>query len=104
MPRKIFHGDRLKQLRERQNLTQADLMRALNITQRQIVRYESGLSIPTPPLLSVMAQMLNCTTDYLLGLADTPSGVLDMNTLSPLERELLDMLKARDNDRRPDPE
>jgi transcriptional regulator with XRE-family HTH domain len=39
-------GDRLKELRRRENMTQADLGRELGVTSRAIIYYETGQRLP----------------------------------------------------------
>lgn len=76
-------GRRLKQLREEQGLTQADLARVLNVAPNTIATYETKPGrVPNAELLTRMARYFGVSTDYLLGNSDSRRGVPD-----PLETE-----------------
>lgn len=60
-------GDKLKSLREKENLTQGDLAKKLGVTQRFISYYEKGNSIPNDPdILNKLVSLFNVSLDYLL--------------------------------------
>lgn len=59
-------GDRLRQLRERQGLTQEDLARALATNAGTVSRWERGLGNPQAAQLVQLAEALGATVDYLL--------------------------------------
>ncbi len=64
---------RLKDLREDNDLTQADVSEYLGIKQPQYSRYERGLrDIPTDFLIR-LAILYKTSTDYILGLTNDPS-------------------------------
>ena len=60
-------SDRLKDLREKQNLTQKELGKLAGITERQIQKYEAGVARPRFAAAEKLAKALNCTTEVLLG-------------------------------------
>lgn len=60
-------GDRLKSLRHLRKWTQMDLARKSGIGQSKIAGYESG-RIPNAETVKKFAQVLEVTTDYLLGM------------------------------------
>ena len=63
---------RLRDLREDNDLTQQNIADYLNMKQSQYSRYERGLrDIPTDVLIR-LALLYKTTTDYILGLSDTP--------------------------------
>lgn len=75
-----MRGERVRQLREAVPWTQADLAerarrysenRAIHV--ETILRIEKGYNEPIAWLLSALAQALDTTADYLLGLTDDPS-------------------------------
>lgn len=80
---------RLKEIRERRELSQQELADRVGISGRQIWRYENGESDPTGDVLRRLAQTLEVSIDYLLGLVDDPSGHLREEDLSPMERKLI---------------
>lgn len=62
--------ERIKNLREDNDLTQSDIAKQLHISQRTYSYYENGeRSLPTEILIS-LAQFYKTSTDYLLGLTD----------------------------------
>ncbi|KGX85196.1 helix-turn-helix domain-containing protein [Pontibacillus litoralis] len=66
-------GARLKELRKEQNLYQTDLAKLLNVTVRQIQRYEKNDN--EIPLSSAMflADYFDVSLDYLTGRSDVRS-------------------------------
>lgn len=68
-----MHGfsDRLKDLRGKMNLTQADLAKKLSLTRASVNAWEMGLSAPSTPFIVELSRLFNVSTDYLLGLDDT---------------------------------
>lgn len=63
-------NERLKELREKNNLTQEQLAKNSGISSRMIQRYEYGTSRPRLDAAEKIAKALNVTTDELLGNAD----------------------------------
>ncbi len=90
-----FRGIRLKQLRERKGLTQDELAEKIGAGTRQIPRYEAGDTVPSANAVSKMAEVLEVSADYLLGLTDDPTARLREQDLSPLERRLIDAVRNR---------
>ncbi len=84
-----FRGDRLKRLREDRRLTQDELSDLLGIGHAQMNRYENGKTEPGPEAIIKFANVLEVTTDYLLGLVDEPGEHLREAELTAEERKLL---------------
>ena len=65
-------GIRLRIARHLKDISQAELSSELGIAQITLSRYENGIF--DPPLYTVkrLAELLNVSTDYLLGILDTP--------------------------------
>ena len=61
-------SDRLKQARKRKKLSQAELSRQLGVTQQAVGKWETGRSTPDPVTVARLAELLDTTTDGLLGL------------------------------------
>lgn len=85
---------RLKKTREARKLSQKDLADRIGISDKQIWRYETGLSDPTTGILTLLAKELEVSSDYLLGLIDKPSDHYREDELSPQERSLIRALRA----------
>lgn len=62
--------ERLQQLRNDANLSQAALAKALNSTQRRISYLETGKIQPDLSTLSNIAKYFDVSADYLIGLKD----------------------------------
>lgn len=61
-------ADRLKKIRKKNKISQRALSNELNISQSQISKYEKGIDTPSGNILIKMAQFLNVSTEYLLGI------------------------------------
>ena len=58
---------RLKKLRIEQGMTQDKLAKRIQTTKSTISNYENGYSTPANDVLKMLADVLDTTTDYLLG-------------------------------------
>ncbi|MCD8040569.1 MAG: helix-turn-helix domain-containing protein [Clostridia bacterium] len=63
-------GDRIKELRTANNLSQMELAKATGISQSAIAKWELGKTEPTASAIVTLANYFNETTDYILGLSD----------------------------------
>ena len=63
---------RLCDLREDRDLSQAEIAKILNTTQQQYCRYENGTRELPMHHFVTLAQYYNVSLDYLAGLIDTP--------------------------------
>ena len=61
-------GTMIRQLRREKDLTQEQLAEMLSITTKHLSKIETGLRGPSVQLLISLAEELNISTDYLLGL------------------------------------
>ena len=66
-------ADRIKSLRERAGLTQADIARQIGISRSGVNSWEMGLSVPSTQYIVELAKKFKVSTDYLLGMDDTSS-------------------------------
>ncbi len=64
-------GQRLRTLRREHDLTQVQLAKAANTTQRAISYYETDGGFPPAPLVASFAQALGISADELLGIKRT---------------------------------
>ena len=67
---KIILGQRLKELREEQGLTQKELAEKLHLHSVTYLHYEKSQREPPLSVLADMATFFNVSTDYLLALTD----------------------------------
>lgn len=66
-------ADKIKLLRERQNLTQTELAKRLGITRSGVNAWEMGISVPSTQYLVELALLFKVSTDFLLDLPATAS-------------------------------
>lgn len=59
-------AEKIKHLREQNELTQAALAKKLGITRSSVNAWELGISIPSTQYIVELALLFNVTTDYLL--------------------------------------
>lgn len=62
--------NRIKELRKRYSMSQADLALILSVTQRTLSRYEMGKREPSINMLIALANYFDVTIDYLVGRND----------------------------------
>jgi len=60
-------GEKIKQLRKDNKITQTELGKILNVEKSTISMYENNNTQPPIQTLSTIAKYFNVTTDYLLG-------------------------------------
>lgn len=91
---------RITQARNDLNINQKELAKKANITEANLSRYENGIREPKSSVLIRLADALEVTTDYLVGLSDEKNyDKYDMSkqddndilkTLQDLEKRLKD--------------
>jgi transcriptional regulator with XRE-family HTH domain len=81
-------GNRIKELRSKKKLTQAELGEMVGLTYIQIGRYETHKSVPSSDGVQKLAQALDTTTDYLMN-GDHDEAIAAQLT----DRELLKQFK-----------
>ncbi|URN93118.1 MAG: helix-turn-helix domain-containing protein [Candidatus Pristimantibacillus lignocellulolyticus] len=69
-------GERISQLRHDKSLTQEKLGLLLNVSAQAVSKWEKGDSLPDISLLTELANVFDCTTDYLLGRASNLQALL----------------------------
>lgn len=66
----ILFNEKLKELRISKGLSQTELAKNLNVSQRSISSWETGFRQPDFETLVILADYFAVTTDYILGLED----------------------------------
>lgn len=64
--------ERLKDIREDNDLTQSDVANILKTTRQQVSKWETGTQMMGVDKYIVLAKHYNVSVDYLLGLTDEP--------------------------------
>lgn len=67
-----LQGDRLVAARAVRGWTQTELAYHAEMNSTEVSRFERGIRQPVAPALSRLATALGCSSDYLLGLCDSP--------------------------------
>ncbi len=83
--------NRIKELREKRNITQIRLGTEIEVSQETISAYENGRAEPKLEKLIRIADFLNTTTDYLLGRTDNDSPLIDL-TYKIVDEQLNELL------------
>lgn len=93
-------SQRIKQRRISIGMSQEELAHRIGTTQSQISRYERGVNDLTGDVLAKLAYALNTTTDYILGITDSPERGVNENNLDELETEIVTLLRNNSEDAR----
>ena len=80
-------GERIKEIREKNGLTQSSLAKKLNISRSAVNAWEMGVSIPSAQYLIELCRLFKVSVDYLLEL-DRAERV-DISFLSEEEKKML---------------
>lgn len=65
-------GERIRELRERRNLTLQQLAERIGVSHQSVQSWETGKSAPKNKRLQQIAQALGTTREYLIGFSDYP--------------------------------
>ena len=68
----MYSCERLREIREDNNLTQTDIAHLLKKTRQQVSKWETGVQMMRIDKYIILAEYYNISVDYLLGLIDTP--------------------------------
>ena len=63
---------RIRDLREDKDLTQTQLAKEINVSQRTYSYYENGERTIPPEVLIALAKFYNVSVDYILEISDNP--------------------------------
>lgn len=61
-------GIRLKELRQKHNMTQSEIAEILNVSTSAVSHYENETREPSEHIIVTVAKYFNVTCDYLLGM------------------------------------
>ena len=65
-----MYGQRIRELRLERELTQSQLAKELNVTQKSISKYETEFLDLSTDMIVALCKFFNVSADYLLGLTD----------------------------------
>lgn len=83
-------GDKLRDLRNERNLSQAQLAKRIGVNSSTVALYETGDRLPSLPRLIALSCSLGVTTDYLLGVSREKDCCLDVTGLTQKQIESLE--------------
>lgn len=69
-------GQRMRELRERNHISQAEIAKLCGSNQTTIAKTETGKTAPSAKLLIWWADYFDVSLDYLCGRTDQPQGIL----------------------------
>ena len=84
-------GQRIAQKRKELGLSQEALGSKLGVSRQSIYKWEADSALPEVDKLIALSRLFGVTTDYLLGLTDTPEPPFPV---SASERELLTLFRT----------
>jgi len=82
---------RIRQLREEKNLSQRALANLIGASNKAVNFWEAGTVEPSAKFICALADVFECTTDYLLGREDDFGNVNVMRELTDDEKLLLSL-------------
>lgn len=92
--------ERLKNLRKEAGLTQKQIAEKLQVGQNSYSNWEKGKRTPIQPTIEKLAEILNTSTDYLLGKTDIPDRDLEIDIDNAIDNSVAyDGTPITDNDR-----
>ena len=70
-------ADKIKTLREKQGITQAELAKRLGVTRSGVNAWEMGITVPSTQYIIELSLLFKVSTDYLLGMPHTQTVSVD---------------------------
>jgi transcriptional regulator with XRE-family HTH domain len=90
---------RLKEIRNKKNITQIRLSVAAEVSQETISAYESGKALPSAETLIKIADFLDVSIDYLLERTDNP---LVNSSIKDEDNEIINIYHSLDKNQKED--
>ncbi len=92
-------ADKIKMLRNKRGITQAELAKQLGVTRAGVNAWEMGISIPSTQYIIELARFFKVSSDYLLDLPTTSTvsvdGLSDREIASIIE--IVECYKSKDS-------
>ena len=80
-------NERLKELRNQNNISQNALAKQMNLTRATVNAWEMGISCPNAQSLTMLSQFFKVSVDYLLGLDNKET--IDITNLNEKEKNMV---------------
>ena len=93
--------NRIAELRKAMGLNQVGLAMKLNVSQKMVSAYETGIHQPSIEVLLKLSKLFGVSVDYIIGNSDIKATAecFSKNGLSKSEIELLDLFKKLDTEK-----
>ena len=85
-------GETLKEMLNERNLTAKDFAKSINVSAPTITRYIRGERMPDINILILIADALNCSTDFLLG-REPENSTLKFKKCPPFPEQIVILAK-----------
>lgn len=85
----LSFGERLRKARERKGMTQAQVMKMTNISDKSLSRYENGASAPDPDTILELIRLYDVSADYIMGLSPEMGHATDPKSGTSLAAPLI---------------
>lgn len=92
---KNYLPERIKERRIRLGLRQEDLAQKANLTQAQVSKYERGENEPSIEMIFFLAQILETSADYLIGLTHVERTLEGEPYLTEAEKQLVEIFRSK---------
>jgi len=66
----LTFGERLRMARERAGLSQLDVYKAINLSNKSLSRYENDATTPDPDTIKALIELYDVSADFIMGLSD----------------------------------
>ncbi|WP_394522816.1 helix-turn-helix domain-containing protein [Lacrimispora sp. JR3] len=80
-------GERLRMARERKGLSQLEVYKLTNISNKSLSRYENDIAPPSSEVIKTLVKLYDVSTDFILGFSD------EMCQIYPLSADDIEILK-----------
>ncbi|MBE7025125.1 MAG: helix-turn-helix transcriptional regulator [Ruminococcaceae bacterium] len=80
-------NERLKELRQRDSISQNQLAKKMELTRATINAWEMGISYPNAQSLIMLAKHFKVSVDYILGI--TNNEMVDISALNETEKRMI---------------
>ena len=88
---------KLKELRQKANLTQAEMAKIINISQSNYSKYELGTTQINIDTLIQLANFFHVSVDYLIG-NDEKFKKIDLTSLSDIKKDCIQEIQSMTDD------
>lgn len=99
----LTFGDRLRMARERKGLSQLEVFKLTNISNKSLSKYEKNIASPDPEIIKTLIKTYDVSADFIMGFSDSMGQTYSSNEtiksknikdLSPDDAEILKKLES----------